>query len=331
MGRINRRRQILFSVGVLLGAPFASAQQARKRFRIGWFSAVLSKTETLKSSPSFAGFVAELRTLGYDQEALDFDILSADGRAEKYGDVAAALVRGKPDVIVVTGSQVAVATKKTTTTIPIVLCASADPVKYGLVGSLARPGGNVTGLSADAGPEIESKRLQLLKEVVPSISRVCCLATTWIWEGPLGRELDRSGKLLGLETEFAQLLPTDLHATFERVKAQRTDALFVLLAPEVYAVRRQITEFSLSARLPTAVPYAEMAAAGCLMSYGFNLPELGRLAARYVDKILKGAKPSELPVQLPNKFELFINAKTARTLGIKIPQSILLRADRVIE
>jgi len=330
MSQVKRRRLFL-ATGVLLAVPTAYAQQAERRLRIGWFSPALSEAELVGSSPSYAGFVAEMHTLGYAPATFEFEIVSGEGRAEKYAEAAAALARRKPDVIVTQGSQATVAIKKATSTIPVVMSAAADPVKYGLVVSLARPGGNVTGVSADAGPEIESKRLQLLKEVVPGINRVSCLATTWIWEGPLGRELQRSGKVLRLQTEFAQLTPADLPATFDRIKAQRPDALFVMLAPDVYGVRRHITEFALSARLPTAAPYSEMAAAGSLLSYGFNLPELGRLTARYVAKILKGAKPAELPVQLPNKFELVINTKTATTLGLKIPHSILIRADRVIE
>ena len=283
-------------------------------------------------SPALAAFVSELRALGYAREVnLDLDVVSAEGRPEKYPELATALAGRNPDVIIVTGSQMAVATKKVTSKIPIVMSAAGDPVKYGLVATLAKPGGNVTGISADADPQIEVRRLQLLREAVPSLTRVSCLGSLWIWNGPYGQELRRSRDALGLQVQFAELVPSDLHASFDRVKAQQPDALFVLLTPEAYTLRQQITDFAAESRLPMSAPYAEMAVSGALMSYGFSIPGLWRLTASYVDKILKGTKPADLPVQLPNKFELIVNQKTAKTLGIKIPQRLLLRADRVIE
>jgi putative tryptophan/tyrosine transport system substrate-binding protein len=329
----RRRRQFLLATSALLGTSLARAQ-AQRRFRIAWFTSTVAVVDTASlqsESPTFAALVAELRTLGYVQGGnIDFDVVSGYGHSEAYAELAAALVRRKPDVILVTGSQIAVATKKATATIPIVMSASADPVKYGLIATLARPGGNVTGISADSGPEIEVKRLQLLKETVPSISRVSSLSTKWIWEGPFGQELRRSGNLLGLQLEFTELVPKDLQGTFQRVKAQRPDGLFVLLAPELMPLRQQMADLAISAQLPTAVPFSEMVVAGSLLSYGFDNRDLYRRAAHYVDKILRGTRPADLPVQLPNKFEFVINARTAKTLGIKIPQSILTRADRVI-
>ena len=331
---MKRREFAVLLVSVLTGRV-ALAQQSGRMFRVGW----ILPTATAADIPGFRwtsgsseALIAELRNLGYVRDVnVQFDVVTAEGRPERYPDLAAAIVRRKPDVIIVSGSQVAVATRKATSTIPIVMSAAADPVKYGLVVSLARPGGNVTGLSADAGAEIEGKRLEYLKQVVPHIKRVSCLVTKWIWDGPYGRELERSGKVLGVQVQFAELTPSDLQATFQRVAAQQPDALFVVLAPEVLALRHKIMEFSNSARIPVTGPFAELTEAGALMSYGYSLPELGRAAARYVDKIFRGASPAELPVQRPSVFELVINQKTAKALGIRIPQSILVRADRVIE
>jgi len=330
-----RRRDFSVLLVSTLVSRVAFAQSSGKVYRIGW---ILPTTQAADLSgfkwagPTQTALIAELRKSGYVPEVnLKLDVVTAEGRPEKYGELAAAIVRRKPDVIIVSGSEMTVAAKKATSTIPIVMVSSADPVKYGLVSSLARSGGNVTGLSADAGAELEGKRLEYLKQVLPHIKRVSCLVTKWIWDGPYGRALERSGKVLGIDVQFAELTPSDLQASFDRVTSQRPDALFVVLAPEVFVLRHKIIEFGNSTRLPVASPFAEMTEAGGLMSYGYSLPELGRAAARYVDKIFKGANPAELPVQRPSVFELAINLKVAKTFGIKIPHSILARADRVIE
>ena len=175
------------------------------------------------------------------------------------------------------------------------------------------------------------KRLELLTQVVPGIKRVSCLSTKWIWDGPFGQELQRSAKNLGVAVEFAELLASDVRMSFRRVVAQRPDALFLVLSPEVYNLRQQLADLALENELALSAPFAEAADLGSLMSYGWDVPSVYRAAAHYLDKIFKGAKPGDLPVQQPSKFEFVINLKTAKAPGLKIPQPVLLRADRVIE
>ena len=333
MGQFERR-QFLFAAGTLLVAPISSGQQAKKIYRLGLFySPTLPEAELVRTdSTGVVAFRRELRELGYvEGQNLIIERVSHGGQPERYAEAVAEMVRRRPDAMVVAGSQLAVTAKKATSTIPIVMNSAADPVKYGLVASLGRPGGNVTGLSADVSPEIEAKRLQLLKQVMPKLLRVSCLVTPWIWEGPLGQAVRAAGRSLGVEILYAEHKPADLEATFANVASQRPEALFVALSPHVMFQREQIAEFALGSRTPSTHPFGEMADAGGLMSYGYNLAEVGRVAARYVGKIFKGAQPGDLPVELPSKFELVINLKTARVLGISVPSAVLLQADRVIE
>jgi len=332
MGQILRR-QFLTATGALLGAPLVRAQQAGKVYRVGWVNAITSVSEVTKGTyPLTKVLLRELGELGYvEGKNLVLDVVSAEGHQDRYADTVSEVLRRRPDVIMVSGSQLALIAKKATSVTPIVMIAVAQPVKYGLVASLARPGGNVTGLAADANPETEAKRLQLLKELVPKLSRVSCLATKWIWEGPYGQAVRKAAPALGVELLYAEHRPDDLKTTFASITGQHPDALFVVLAPEVYGLRQQIATFALNARLPAIYPLAEMAEAGGLMSYGWNLPEFYRVTARYIAKIFKGAKPGELPVQQPSVFELVVNLKTAKAIGLTIPQSILVRADRVLE
>lgn len=333
MGQFERR-QFLVAAGALLVVPISDAQQARKVYRLGLFySATVPEAELVRTdAPTQILFRRELHKLGYvEGQNLIIERVSHGGQAERYAEAAAEMLRRSPDVIVVVGSQIAVAAKKATSTVPIVMNSAADPVKYGLVASLARPSGNVTGLAADVNPEIEAKRLHFLKQVMPKLSRVSCLVTPWIWEGPLGQAVRAAGGSLGVETLYAEHKPADLEMTFANVTRQRPEALFVVLSPHVTGQRDQIAEYALRSRIPSTHPFAEMVDAGGLMSYGFSLADQNRAAAHYVDKILRGAKPGDLPVEQPSKFELVINLKTAKVLGITIPSALLLQADRVIE
>jgi putative tryptophan/tyrosine transport system substrate-binding protein len=203
--------------------------------------------------------------------------------------------------------------------------------KAGLVASLARPGGNLTGLTIDISPEIEAKRLELLKAAIPTLRRIAYLGTNAAWESAATQALRRAARLFGVEVLHVEHIPTDYGAAFAAVTRLQPDAIFASYTPETYAHRQSIAEFALKHRLPGMYPYQEMAEAGGLMSYGMSVPDLFRLSAHYVDKILKGAKPADLPIEQPTKFELVINRRTANALGLDLPQSLLLRADRVVE
>lgn len=320
---MNRRETILALLALGAAPILAPAQPVEKVYRVAW---------ALPTGSPPKIFLRELNTLGYvEGRNLIIDHASADGHFERFPDVVAELLRRKPDVLVVTGSQMALVAKKATSSVAIVMNAVAQPVNYGLVASLAQPGGNVTGTSAEANPETEAKRLELLKELVPKLSRVTCLVTKWVWDGPFGDAIRLGASKIAITLLYAEHKPDDLKATFATITRQRPDALLVALTPEVYFQRQQIADFSLKARLPGIYPFAEFVEAGGLISYGWRNSDVPRRTANYVDKILKGAKPADLPVEQPTEFDLVINLKTAKALGLKVPASLLVRADRVIE
>jgi putative ABC transport system substrate-binding protein len=254
-----------------------------------------------------------------------------EGRDEQFPGFAAELVRLKVDAIVTWGTPAALAAKNATTTIPIVMAASGDPVGTGLVASLARPGGNVTGLSG-LNWELEGKRLELLKEVVLKLSRVAVL---WNSGNPLHvillKETHGVAWALGVQLQpVAVQGSVDLDNAFAKMTKERPDALIVEADAFFVTQRRRIVDFTAKTQLPAIYTHRDFVDAGGLMTYGASYPDLFRRAAYYVDKILKGAKPADLPVEQPTKFELVINLKTAKALGLTIPQSILIRADEVI-
>ena len=336
MGSV-RRRQFLIATGSLLAAPFgAAAQRAAKMHRVAFIlttSPVAEMAGTEPAHPIVRAFVHEMRALGYvEGRNLALERRSAEGRAERYQNIGAELVRLKTDVIVSAGGGAQIRrVRDATGTVPIVMLGSAEPEKFGLAQSLARPGGSVTGLLAGVGHEMVGKRLQLLKEALPRVARVSFLVDKAAWEDPSAESARRVAKALDIELLFAEHLPENLEETFATIKRQNPDALFASAATSIYAQRDRIVAFARMARLPDAYIFAEMAVAGGLMSYGVNAPDLGRRAAHYVDKILKGAKPGELPIEQPVKFDFIVNLRTARSLGITIPNSVLVGADRVIE
>jgi putative tryptophan/tyrosine transport system substrate-binding protein len=251
---------------------------------------------------------------------------------ERLPELAADLVRHKVDVIAAAGTLAPLAAKRVTTTIPIVMTAAGDPLGSGLVASLARPGGNVTGMSLMA-PDLGAKRLELLKEAVPRLSRVAVL---WNADNPYSvlvlKQTQAGGEKLGIDVRSLEVRgPDDFDAAFEAARALRPDALITVEDPLTADHRTRIAEFTAQEQLPSLHGIREFVVAGGLISYGPNIADLFRRSAYYVDKILRGAKPADLPVQQPTKFELIINLKTAKTLGLAIPQSVLLRADEVIE
>ena len=331
-----RRVFIRAAAAVVLTAPFlATAQQAGKAHRVALILTTTPVAEMAGPEPLHAltgEFLRELQVLGYvEGRNLIFERRSAEGKNDRYPEIVAELIRIKTDVIAAAGSPVLVRQlMKGARTVPIVMI-GGFPMETGLVTSLARPGGNVTGLTASPGPDIESKRLQLLKEVIPKLSRVAYLATKEGWDLPNARAARRAAPTLGVELLHAEHTAFDIDATLAGLARLGPDALFASASFETYAHRHQIVEFALKARLPGIYSYREMAETGGLVSYGVSIPGLARRAAHYVDKILRGARPADLPIEQPTQFELVINLKTARALDITIPPSILLRADRVIE
>jgi putative tryptophan/tyrosine transport system substrate-binding protein len=255
----------------------------------------------------------------------------AEGHAERFAEIAAEVVRLKVDVIVTSGTGVVVAAKQATSVIPIVFAAAGDPVGTGLVASLARPGGNVTGLSIQQ-TDAAAKRLELLREAVPGLRRLAILANVASLAVVLEmREAQATAGTLGLEVTTSEIRQgEDIAPAFEALKG-RVDALYVCIDPLVNTHRIRINTLALAARLPTMHGSWEFVEAAGLMSYGTNVPDLFRRAAGYVDKILRGAKPADLPVEQPTKFDLVINLTTAKALGLEVPPTLLARADEVIE
>ena len=282
--------------------------------------------------PLIRTFVHALRALGHvEGQNLVLERRSAEGRSERFADIVAELVRLKADVIVTAGRPMTQQAKEVTTTVPIVMVGGFDPVRFGIVQSLARPGGNVTGFAFFIDPEFHAKRLQLLKEALPQISRVAFLGLKSEWEDPVGQRLQAAARALRLTLFLAEHTPTQYADAFSIVTRERPDALFVSSEPSNYANRHLVVDFANRHRLPSMHGFRESVELGGLMAYGADNVDLYRRAAGYVDKILKGANAAHLPVEQPTKFELVINLNTAKALGLTIPPSVLMRADRVIE
>ena len=326
-----RELELTITIGLgLLAAPLAvEAQQPGKVYRIG----MLETIDASLNSANLQAFRQELTALGYvEGQNLAIEYRSADGRAERFPELAEELVRLRVDLILTRGTPAAIAAKKATGTIPIVMAASGDPVGAGLVPSLARPGGNLTGLSTVI-TELAGKRLELLRAAFPTFSRVALL---WNPSNPAAandwREAVAAARALGVMPSSLEVRKSgDFGPAFAAAKKQRADVLVAILAALMQNHHRQIVELAKRHRLPDVYASREFVEAGGLISYGVSYPDLYRRAAIYVDRILKGAKPAELPVEQPTKFELVINMKTAKTLGLTIPQSLLGRADEVIQ
>ena len=326
---MDRRAFIAGVTGGLLAAPLAAeAQPAGKVYRV-CFLALTPGEDTTSMQP----LLERLHELGYGEgKNMAFEYRSAEGHPERLSQMARELVRGRPDVLIAGfGTLTAQAAKAATMTIPIVFTTVGDPVGAGLVSSLGRPGGNVTGLSGVT--EILGKHLQLLKELSPGNQVIAVLMNP---ETPFTRlalkEIKTAAeahriRVVILEARTAEQVPRE----FQAAVTATAGGLLVLGDPLMYSLRREIADLSAQFRLPAVYPSREWAEAGGLLSYGADLRQLYRRAAEYVDKILKGAKPADLPVEQPNKFELVINLKTAKALGLTIPPSLLQRADQVIE
>ena len=325
---MNRRT---FLCGLTLGglsAPLVGeAQQTGKVYRIGW----LGTTPPSAADPVWEAFLAGLRERGYvEGRNIALERRYSEGREDRYPAFAAELVQMKVDVILVVTTQAARAAMAATSSIPIVLVGVLDPERTGLVKSLGRPGGNVTGISNQL-LEVQAKQLQLFKEALPRLSRLAVLwspanaASALAW-----REAEGQARMLGMTTISGAIAnPAELEPSLAAVAGQRPDGLYVHLI--MFPYRTRIIEFALSQRIPTFVSERRWADGGALLTYGPSVVDILRGAAGYVDKILKGVKPADLPVEQPTKFELVVNLKTAKALGLTIPQSILLRADGIIE
>ena len=332
-------RRIGLAVALALSAVIAplalEAQPTGTVHRVALIFTTSPVSEMAGAEPAHPGaraFVRALRALGYvEGQNLVLERRSAEGQFERFGDIVRELVGLKCDVIVASAGRIAREARRVTTTLPIVVAVSAEPVEFGLAANLARPGGNVTGLTSDAGPEIEGKKLELLKAAVPKITRVAVLVSRFNWERPNGQSLRAAAPALGVRLLHAESVPNDYTHAFEVIARERADALFVGIDADLFANRHRIVDFATRRRLPLMGYSREFVEAGGLISYGVNLDDLYRRAAGYVDRILKGARPGDLPFEQPTKFELVINLKTARALGLTIPPSVLGRADQVIE
>jgi putative ABC transport system substrate-binding protein len=317
--------------GGLLAAPLAArAQQPAKVARIGYLATNLAGNPHGREA-----FRQGLRDLGYvEGRNVVIEYRDAEGKIERLPALAAELVALKVDVIVTASTVAALAAKQATRTLPVVFAVAADPVTEGLVTSLARPGGNVTGLSFLA-PELVGKGLEQLKQAVPGVTRVAVL-----WHpGALGKRTEKdslkeaevAARVLGVRLQVVEARgPENFDWAFSDMTKARANALMVLTSSMFFGERSRLVDLAAKNRLPAVYTWREFVDAGGLMSYGPNLADLYQRAATYVDKILKGAKPGDLPVEQPTKFELVINLKTAKALGLTIPQSVLGRADEVI-
>jgi len=311
-----------------IAAPLAvDAQRPEKLHRIG----MLERTSTAINAANLEGFRQGLRELGYvEGKSFVIEYRSADGRDERFPSLAAELVRLKVDLILTRGTSAALAAKNATGTIPVVITGVGDPVGQGVVASLARPGANVTGLSTLV-TEIYAKRVGLLKELVPGAVRLAALINmSNPASPPQWKEVERATRSLGLQAQLLDVRkPEDLGPAFDGAIRQHADALVVGLETLTQANQRAIVDLAAKHRLPAI--YASMEFAGGLVVYGVNYPDQYRHAASFADRIFKGAKPADLPVEQPTKFELVINTRTAKALGLTIPPSLLLRADQVIQ
>jgi ABC-type uncharacterized transport system substrate-binding protein len=316
----------------LLAKPLGAGSQppGQKVPRIGY----LDGASLSANSVRLEAFRHGLRELGYvEGQSVAIEWRSADGKADRLPGLAAELVRLKVDVIVTGGAGATRPAKEATATIPIVMAQDSDPVESGFVTSLARPGGNVTGLSM-LHPELSVKRLELLKEMQPKLSRVAVFGTSsWAGNARGLRETQKAAETLRLKLQYVDVSrPTDFEIAFQTASKGQAEAIVMLVwNPLLNARRKEVVELAVKSRFPTMYRERESVEVGGLITYGPNIPDLFRRAAYYVGKILKGAKPADLPVEQPTKFELVVNLRTAKAIGLTIPQSILVRADEIIQ
>jgi len=320
------------SAALAFGSP--AYGQKDKVHRVAYFTQLSSLAELKdRGGPEYPRpFVARLRELGYAEgQNLILDLYSMEGRRERIPAIWADIVRSKADAVYSTSQILIEGHVRESAEIPVVTAAAWSIVNTGLAKSLARPGGSVTGYILDVDEGIEAKRLQLLLEAIPRVRRVAYLGTPGWWESASGRRVRDTAQSLGVSLVHASYTGTDIPAASVVIEREAPDAVFVPGGSASFTNRTRIGELVLAKRLPCIAAFKENAESGCLMSYGADIDEMLPIAANYVAKILEGTKPGDLPIQYPTKFELVISMKSARALGITIPQAILLRANRVIE
>jgi putative ABC transport system substrate-binding protein len=324
---VTRRQLLATLAAAAVVSPRSSSAQPARVFRIGYLGIEPAP------SPYLESFREGLRQLGHvEGRAFTIDARFADGKAERLAVFAAELVGQKVDVIVGITGGAAQAVRKSTTTIPLVAGFSGDPVETGLVASLARPGGNVTGMTY-LQPDLATKRLQLLKDVLPKLARVTALANPdHAGESQEWRALDSAAKSIGVTIQ-RHMMPAhaDLTDIFTTVTADRPDALVLVPGPMTNVHRRQLADFGIRTRVPVMAGWSEYADAGALVTYGPSRRDIARRLAGFVERIMKGDKPGDLPMERPTRFELVVNQKTARAIGVTIPSTLLLQADQVID
>jgi putative ABC transport system substrate-binding protein len=318
----------LFASVILLSVHLVEAQQPTKIPRIGYLDIASPSTNPAR----YEAFRQGLRELGYvEGKNIVIEHRFADGKPDRLPALAAELVRLKVDVIVTTGPTSTRAAKEATSTIPIVMAFDNDPIGNGFVASLARPGGNITGLATLA-PEISGKQLELLKEIIPKLSRVAVLGnSTQPGNAQVLKEVELAAGALEVKLQNLDVLdPKDIETAFRAASKGRAEAVLVLASAVFASQRTQIADLAIKSRLPAIYSNSFYVDAGGLMTYGVSFTDLDRRAATYVDKILKGRKPADLPVEQPIKFEFIINLKAAKQIGLTIPPNVLVRADKVI-
>jgi putative ABC transport system substrate-binding protein len=323
------RRSFVGAIGAALAdATVAFAQQPGKVFRLG----LLSGSSVVKT-PMGDAFISGMRERGWiEGQNFTVENLLSEGHSERFPALAAELVQRKVDLIVTAGTPPTTAAKNATATIPIVFYFVGDPVGSGFVASLARPGGNITGLGG-LGPGQHTKQLELLKEAVPTATRIAMLTNSALPLHTVYRaEVEPTARRLGVTlTPVEARMPEDVDAAFATIAREKVDGLLMLGQPFLFGERDKVARLALEQRLPATVAFGELAQAGVLMSYGSRVVDDLRRLSYYVDRILKGANPGELPVEQPTRFYLTVNLKTAKAIGLVIPQSLLLRADEVIQ
>lgn len=330
-----KRRDVLGAIGGAAAWPLVVwAQRSKSVPRIGFL--VTGSIESAEGRATLKAFDQGLREHNYiDGQNVLVEVRAADLNVERFPILASELVGLNVDLIVASNSLAARAAQQATSTIPIVVPVMGDPVGDGLVASLARPGGNITGLTF-LGPQLVPKRLALLKEALPAVSQVATLWHPTAYGGPtmdeMKNEAEQAALTLGVQLRFVAVhAPDDLEGALSTVAGERVEALLIFPSPMLFNQRKRIVEFASEHRLPLMAMGKEFVQLGGFMSYGADIIDFNRRSVVYVDKILKGAKPADLPVEQPTKFELFINLETAKIFGINIPPSLLARADEVIE
>jgi putative ABC transport system substrate-binding protein len=327
--KMKKKGFLLALCAMLLALCFpAEAQQPTKVSRIGYLTGATPDGQLDR----IEAFRQGLRELGYvEGKNIVIEWRSAEGKLDRLPARAAELVRLKVDIIVTAGPLATRAAKEATNTIPIVISQDPDPVGNGFVASLARPGGNITGLSSLTA-DLSGKRLELLKEIIPKLSRVAVFGTSTGSTAQQRREIELAAGAFKVQLQYLDVLdPKDIETAFREASKRRADAILVVPSSVLISHRKQVVELTVKRRLPAIYSTSQYVVAGGLMSYGVNTADVDRRAATYVDKILKGTKPADLPVEQPTKFEFIINLKAAKQIGLTIPPNVLVRADKVIK